>query len=387
MRFAALALSIAACGSTSNTGDAGRDDAAGSSGSDVGVVLDVGADAGRDVGTDAASPPVRTFVYVGLATGDLVTLDGVTLVELSRTHTGDFPSFVTGTADGTHLYVVNENANEVASLDVTAAGVATVTHRQPAAGGPTHIAIDHAEQLVFAAAYGSGHVFVFRVGAGGALTTAAVTDEATCGAHAHEVVVAPGDARIYVPCLGDDTVVVRELSGTGALSPSSLMHTAAQAGPRHVAFSHDGRFAYVIDETASTLDVASVDATSGALTPLQTITTLPAGFTGTNACAEVLVSQGDRFVYASNRGHDSVAVFARDAGTGRVTLVEHEPAGGMHPRSMTLTRDGAHLYVADRDSNLIAVLAVAADGTLSPARTIPMPGMPYFVGELVAPAP
>jgi 6-phosphogluconolactonase len=380
-----LALLTTACATTTGSDDAGSDarstapDAGGdTSGSDA------GRDAGSDGGLDAATPPARTFVYVGLTSGDLLTLDPATLTEVSRTRTGDFPSFVAASADGAHLYVVNETANEVVSLDVSVAGVTTVTGRQPAPGGPTHVAIDHAERHVFVASYGSGHVHVYTLDAAGAITTPASTDDTTCAHNAHEAVISDDDALLYVPCLGDDAVQVRHVAATGALSAASTFHTAVGAGPRHLAFSRDRRFAYVLDELGSTLDVASV-AASGALTSVQTITTLPAGFTGTNACAEVLVSEDDTHVYASNRGHDSVAVFSRDATTGRVTLLEHEPTGGMHPRSMTLSPGGARLLVADRDSSVLVVLDVAADGRLSPSRSLPQPGRPYFVGEFPAP--
>ncbi len=372
---------LAACSTPAASDDAARDARSLLDAVDARASLDVGA----DTGIDAAPAPVHTFVFVGLMSGELVTLDGDTLVELSRTATGDFPSFVAASADGAHLYIVHESANEVASADVASDGTTTVTGRQPALGGPAHVAIDHAGRHVFVASYGSGHTYVFGIDASGALSAPHLTDDVTCAHNAHQAVPNASDTRLYVPCLGDDAIVVRRIGASGSLSADTAAHTAAGAGPRHLAFSHDERFAYVLDELGSTLDVFSVDATSGALTSLETTTTLPAGFTGTNACAEVLVSADDRFVYASNRGDDSIAVFSRAPTTGRVALVEHEPAGGMHPRSMTLTRDGAHLYVADRDSDLIQVLDVASDGTLSPARTVAVAGRPYFIGEFLAP--
>jgi 6-phosphogluconolactonase len=382
MRACATVLYLVACGGGGEPGDASHDAA----GHDAPAVDASGSeDVGLDASEDAAAPPVRTFVYVGLTSGDLVTLDGATLDELSRTATGDFPSFVAGSADGRHLYVVHESADEVASVDVAPNGTTTVTARQSASGGPTHVALDHAGRAVFVASYGSGHVHAYRIDALGALSSPASVDDTTCAHNAHEVVLDAADAFLYVPCLGDDAVVVRTLAADGTLAPASVAHTAVGAGPRHLVLSSDGRFAYVLDELGSTLDVFSVDAGSGALAPLQTTTTLPAGFSGTNACAEILLGSAERFVYATNRGHDSVAVFSRDAASGRVTLVEHVSSGGMHPRSMALTRDGARLLVADRDSDVLAVLDVASDGTLTPARSLAMPGHPYFVGVVVAP--
>ncbi len=378
---------LAACATTGAGVDGGRDAGAAqdgarardTSGSDDATPSDAaGAEAGADAGL-----PTRTFVYVGLATGDLVTLDGATLRELARARTGDFPSFVAASADGAHLYVVHESADEVASIDVARDGTTTVTERQPALGGPTHVALDPAGQHVFVASYGSGRVSVYALDGSGALSRPASSDAVTC-AHAHQVVPSAAGDVLYVPCLGDDTVVVRRIGAGGLLTPASVASTAAGAGPRHLALSRDGRFAYVIDELGSAIDVFAVGV-DGALASVETVPTLPTGFTGTNACAEVLVSRDDRFVYGSNRGHESVVVFARDPSSGRLTLVEHEPAGGMHPRSMALSRDGAHLYVADRDSDVLVVLDVASDGRLSLARTLRVAGRPYFVGEFLAP--
>lgn len=378
-RWLGLGLGVVACGGPASEADTGtvRDAAA------------VRADAAEDAAptTDAASAPDastprRTFVYVGLTSGDLVTLDGDTLAERSRTRTGNFPSFVAATADGAHLFVVHEGANELAAVDVSPDGTTTVGARRSAPGGPTHVALDPSESHVLVASYGDGHVYGYGVSSGA--LTAGPTDNAVCGSHAHQVVFDATGAFALVPCLGDDAV--RTLAhGTGeAWTETSHASTARGAGPRHVALSAEGRFAYVLDELGSTLDVFSV-ASGGALSPVQTISTLPGGFSGTNACAEVLLSPDGAHVYASNRGHDSVAVFARDATTGRVTLVEREPVGGQHPRSMTLARGGTQLYVAARDSDLVAIFDVAADGSLTPVRTLSMPGHPYFIGEFAAP--
>ncbi len=328
-----------------------------------------------------ASTPRRTFVYVGLASGDLVTLDGETLTELSRTRTGDFPSFVAATADGAHLFVVHEGANELATVDVASDGTTTVSARRPAPGGPTHVALDPSETHVLVASYGDGHVYGYGVSRGA--FTAGPTDNAVCGAHAHQAVFDASGSIALVPCLGDDAVRTLAHGSGESWSETSHASTAPGAGPRHLALSPDGRFAYVLDELSGTLDVFSV-AGGGVLSSVQTISTLPDGFSGTNACAEVLLSPDGAHVYASNRGHDSIAVFARDAATGRVTLVEREPVGGQHPRSMTLAHGGAQLYVAARDSDLVAVFDVAADGSLSPVRTLSIPGHPFFIGEFPA---
>lgn len=378
-RWLGLGLSLIACGGPANEADTGTMHDAATTGVDA---AHDAASAADDARAPDASTPRRTFVYVGLTSGDLVTLDGETLAELSRTRTGNFPSFVAATADGAHLFVVHEGASELAAVDVAPDGTTTVSARRSAPGGPTHVALDPSETHVLVASYGDGHVYGYGVSSGALV--AGPTDNAICGAHAHQAVFDASGAFALVPCLGDDAVRTLARGAGEAWAETSHASTAPGAGPRHLALSPDGRFAYVLDELGGTLDVFSV-AGGGVLSPVQTVSTLPDGFSGTNACAEVLVSADGAHVYASNRGHDSIAVFAREAATGRVTLVEREPVGGQHPRSMTLARGGSQLYVAARDSDLVAIFDVASDGSLSPARTLSIPGHPYFIGEFAAP--
>jgi 6-phosphogluconolactonase len=152
-----------------------------------------------------------------------------------------------------------------------------------------------------------------------------------------------------------------EPHGAGTLEPGS--------GPRHLAFHPGGRQVYVINELTSTITVFSWDAEKGALAPLQTVSCLPEGFSGTSWTAEVAVSADGRFVFGSNRGHDSLAVFAVDPPTGTLTAKGHAPIGGKYPRHFTIDPTGRFILAGHQNSGTIAVL-----------RLDPATGMPTLAG-------
>jgi 6-phosphogluconolactonase len=143
--------------------------------------------------------------------------------------------------------------------------------------------------------------------------------------------------------------------------------TAPGAGPRHFAFHPSGRFAYVINELDSTVTAFRYDAAAGALSGIQAITTLPAGFTGENYPAEVVVHPSGRFLYGSNRGHDSIAIFSVDGETGQLTPVGHQASGGKGPRNFNLDASGAWMIVGNQSTNNVLIMRVDAErGTLAP---------------------
>ena len=186
--------------------------------------------------------------------------------------------------------------------------------------------------------------------------------------HPHSVTFSPDNRFVYVCDLGLDRIFQYRLDPvTAQLTPAGETATQPGAGPRHSKFSTDGKFFYVINELDSTVAAYSAEAAGGALKPVQTISTLPPGFTGENICAEIRLSPDGRFVYGSNRGHDSLAVFSRDQVTGRLAPVEIVSSGGKHPRNFNLSPDGRWLICANRDSDNIVVFKVdAATGRLSP---------------------
>jgi 6-phosphogluconolactonase len=175
--------------------------------------------------------------------------------------------------------------------------------------------------------------------------------------HPHSVTFSPDGHFAYVCDLGLDKIFCYRLDAS-ALVPAGEFATAPGAGPRHSKFSADGKFFYVLNELDGTIATYACDPATGALTAKQAVPTLPEGFTGNNTCAEIRLHPNGRFVYGSNRGHDSIAVFARNPADGTLKRIEIVPSGGGHPRNFALSLDGAWLVCANRDSNNLVVFKV-----------------------------
>jgi 6-phosphogluconolactonase len=189
----------------------------------------------------------------------------------------------------------------------------------------------------------------------------------------------PGNRFLLGADLGLDRVhVYRFAASTGTATPNEPASAAVApgAGPRHLAIHPNGRFAYVIDEMGSTITSFSWDGTKGTLGPLGTISTLPAGFAGTSTTAEIVVHPNGRFLYGSNRGHDSIAVF-RIGAAGDLQLVEIASTRGRTPRNFTIDPSGHWLIAANQESNTLAVFRIdPATGGLSPVGGLSSVGSP-----------
>ncbi len=284
------------------------------------------------------------------------------------------------------LYAIGET--EVFNGDfggsVSAYAIDPVTHalallnRQPSRGGfACHLSLDATGRCAIVANYGSGSVAAFPIEAGGRL--GALSDfvqhagsgpnsERQQGPHAHQAMLAPDNRFVFVNDLGTDQVMVYALDAArGKLTPAGSARLHPGAGPRHLDFHPNGRFAYVINELDATLAAFAYDAASGALAHIHTVSTLPPGATAPPSCADVHVHPNGRFVYGSNRNHDSIAIFAIDQATGRLTPIGHEPTQGEQPRNFALTPDGRFLLAENQDSDTIVSFHIDLDrGTLSP---------------------
>ena len=250
--------------------------------------------------------------------------------------------------------------------------------------GACHLAVAPDGRTVAVANYGDGHISTIRLddhGVPGKLVSVIVNQGAgpnpsrQKGPHAHGVYFDKLGTRLFVPDLGVDQVRVYPCdpasSALGGALPSLV--TAPGAGPRHLAFSADGKNAYVINELDNTLLAATCEA--GAFTAIGTVPTLPKDFTAANTTAEVEVSPDDRFVYASNRGHDSIAVFCRNEPSGALTFLQYAPCGGKTPRHFKIAPGGKWLLCAHMESHTISVLPLDPEsGTLAtPVCTVSSP--------------
>ena len=333
-------------------------------------------------------------VYVGTYTRDETGSEGIYLADLDVASgeltvrgvaaRADNPSFLALNAAGSHLYAVSEVSDDggapqgaAAAYRVAGDGALTLLGRQrTGAAGPCHVAVHPSGALVFAANYAGGAFTMFRCAPDGALGERLLTlhhegrsiDPARQQEpHPHSANLSPDGAFLYVPDLGTDRVEsYRVDAAAGTLTAAGSAVMAPGSGPRHFAFHPGGRVAYAINELASTITALAWDAAGGVLTELRTVSTLPDGFSGSSHCADVHVHPNGRFVYGSNRGHDSIAIFAVD-GAGRLEPVGHESTQGSTPRNFTLDPSGALLLAANQRSDSIVSFRVDPErGTLRP---------------------
>ncbi len=248
-------------------------------------------------------------------------------------------------------------------------GKLKLLNRQPSGGsGPCHVSLDPRGEVVMVANYGGGNASSFAVKEDGSLAAPAgviqhkgssVNERRQKGPHAHSINPSPDGRYAFVADLGIDKVMIHGLDGKSrALKSAGFAKVAPGAGPRHLTFHPLGKFAYVINELDSTMTAFSWDAKRGKLTEIQTITTLPEGFEGGNSTAEVRAHPTGRFLYGSNRGHNSIVVYKVDPAKGTLTYVEHEPTQGDHPRNFNIDPTGNFLLVANRNSDNVVVLRI-----------------------------
>ncbi|MFC0622908.1 lactonase family protein [Kribbella deserti] len=309
---------------------------------------------------------------LGLASYDTTT--GAITSTGSLTGVAD-PSFVI--RNGRFLYAVNEQTSGgVTAIAIETSGRLRVLNRQSTGGSaPCHLALVAGGKFLLSANYSSGDVAVHPVRSDGSLGSRThLVKHAGSEPHAHQVLADPAGKFVLAVDLGTDSVYTYTLSTTGRLSLKSQAGFADGAGPRHMAFHPGGRFGYVANELDSTIVVCAYDGTTGRLTPGAVQPTAPAGTT--NYPAEVIVSPDGRFVYLTNRGHNSVAIFAVENEGASLRRIATPSCGGNWPRHLAFDPTGKLLFVANQRSNGIASFQVDAQtGLLTPGPTsaTPMP--------------
>jgi len=296
------------------------------------------------------------------------------------------PTYVTFSASGRFLYAVNEiyrfqgePTGTVSAFAVDpASGRLTFLNQVASRGtGPCHLSIDRTGRNLLVANFGSGSAAVLPVNPDGTLRPASAVEQDTgsgpdprqAGPHTHSFNVTPDNRLAVAAQFGTDRLsVFRFDASAGSLRPADPPQVVLRpaSAPRHLSFHPNGATAYSLNEIDSTITVLAYDAGRGAFRELQTVSTLPEGFKDHNTAAEVLVHPSGRFLYASNRGHNSIAVFSVDS-TGRLALVAHVASGGRTPRGFCLDASGRWLIAANQDTHNIAVFAI------DPSTGIPTP--------------
>jgi 6-phosphogluconolactonase len=332
-------------------------------------------------------------LYIG--TYSIRGSEGIYVVELDRT-TGEMrqtgsakndqnPSFLALHPNKHFLYAGNEaskglNAVVAYAID-SKTGNLTLLNQQPAqGGGPCYVSLDKTGKLAFTAAYGGGAFNAFSIGADGRLG-ASIKAEMYHGSnpnnprqdapHAHSATVSPDGKSVYVCDLGNDRVYQYAVNAESktpvvAVNPP-FVSVKAESGPRHMAISANGKFAYLVEELASSVAVFSRNPGTGNLTLIQeAVRTLPADFTGKNTSADIHLDPLGHFLYQSNRGHNALAVL-QVGNDGKLTLIGHVPTGGKTPRNFWMDPRGEFVIVANQDTdNLVSFRRNAKTGMLTP---------------------
>lgn len=286
------------------------------------------------------------------------------------------PSFLATDRDYRNLYAVSELEGKVEgavasfAIDRSSGSLKLLNTRPSGGRAPCHLAVDHTDRVLVVANYTTGDVSSYPIEKDGSLGPMAsvmaahgssVNKERQEGPHAHETVISADNRRVYVPDLGLDHIRIYRLdAATAKLTPNNppFGQIDPGRGPRHMAFSHDEKYAYVLSEIEPFVTVFRHDTSNGALHEIQSVETLPADFKGENTGAEIRIDRSGKYLYASNRGNDSIQVFAIDPANGTIRRIQIIPTGGKTPRGFALDPTGQFLFVGNQDSNQLAIFRV-----------------------------
>ncbi|QHJ07183.1 lactonase family protein [Hymenobacter busanensis] len=354
------------------------------------------------VGTYGPAEQDNLFLYrLHARTGELSRVAGF--------RGGTRPGYLALAPDHRHLYAVNASQEfqgrssgsvRAFAIDPRTGGLTLLNEQASEGAGPCYLSLTPAGHGVLVANYAGGTVSALPVLPGGELAAATAIDQHTGSgphknqdrAHAHCILPNPAGRYALAVDLGTDQILSYALlPGSPLLQvpPKTAFTAQPGAGPRHLAFHPNGRWAYVINELNSTISALAYDAAAGTFTELHTVSALPTGFAGPNSSADIHVSPNGRFVYGSNRGHDSLVVLAVDARTGHLAVVQHVSTQGQTPRNFALSPDGRLLLVANQNSDSIFSYHVdVKTGRLTPtgfSATVPAPVclrlLPDFTGR------
>lgn len=321
------------------------------------------------------------------------------------------PTWLSLHPNGKFVYVTNElidyggerSGSVCAFASDPRNGALTLLNRVSTRGmNPSYSTVDGTGRWLIVDNYGGsvdgpGSVAVFRIQADGRLEQkpaclvphagSSIDPKQQRAAHPHATVLSPDNRFLLVPDKGADRVVqYRWDPNSGRLTPNDPPFRAAPvpgSGPRHLAFGVNPRFVYVNHELNSTVTTYSYDLSRGILSPLQTLSTLPKNFAGQSTTAEIEAHPGGKFLYVSNRGHDSIARFAIDRKEGTLKLLGHTPSGGSRPRKTRIDPTGQYMFAGNQNSDNIVIFKIDTEtGELTPTGSVlevPSPACILFV--------
>lgn len=307
------------------------------------------------------------------------------LTPLAVTDGLENPSYLTLAPAGNCLYAVSEvgdfageHGGGVAAYSIEGGeGTLSLLNQQPSHGvAPCYASVDVSGRYLLVANYGSGVVAMYPLNDDGSLQPAScviqhegssVNPRRQEGPHAHSITIDPANSYALAADLGMDQVLIYRLDlENGQLLPGDQpwIEVEPGMGPRHFAFHPNREYGYLIQEIGSAVTVFAYDENQGTLATVQTLSTLPEDFDGNSACADIHVHPSGRFVYGSNRGHDSIAIFAVDEENGTLTSIGHESTRGRTPRNFAIDPAGRFLFAANQDTDTVVTFAIDPESGL-----------------------
>ena len=374
--------------------------------------------AGPGLFAQGASAHGDSFVYVGTYTDTPARGQGIYLYhyEAKTGHLTSLgvaaavpnPSFLATDPQHRFLYAVTERGSDpkvtgalsdqtVSSYSINPqTGALTFLNKVSSAGGmPCHLVMDRAAKMLFVADYGSGRVVSYALNPDGSIgaqtglgqdTGSSVNPRRQEGPHVHSTVLSPDHRFLFTPDLGLDQIKIYRIDPakeTFAPNDPPSVSVTPGLGPRHFAFGRGAKFAYAICEMGSSVVVFSYDREKGSLQPIQTVSTLPSDFTGQSTAAEIEVDKTGRYLYASNRGSDSITVFGIDQQQGSVTKLQVATTMGKGPRNFKIDPAGERIVAANQNTNNLTLLKIDPHtGQLTPeseTADVPAPVCVIFV--------
>lgn len=297
-----------------------------------------------------------------------------TLTELQTLNEGANPNFMAFSVDRKFLYVVyskgtlNDGNGAVMSFTINPKnGFLTKLNEQSATGkGPAHISMDPKGRYVYVSNYGEGSLAVYPIGKDGSLDKASdvikhsgssIVVGRQEGPHAHSAIPSADGRFLYVSDLGVDKIFIYKVNDGGKLAPAEVpfYSNTPGSGPRHFAIHPNGKFAYSAEEISSTLASFKVDKATGNLLPIERLRMIPEDFAGVNSAADLHFSPDGKFLYASNRGHETLGIYTVNPNDGKLLLVGYEATGGKHPRNFMVDKKGEYVLVGNQNTNNIVV--------------------------------
>lgn len=363
--------------------------------------------------TLSMSPSKELVIYVGTYTSKgsegiyVYKFDPATgaLNLLHAVADAENPSFLAIDANQRFLYAVHENNDYLGKNQGSVRAFKidpetwnlTSLNEQPSLGAhPCFAAVDQSGALLALANYTGGNIALLPINSDGSLQPpsdmvqhvgSGANPQRQEGPHAHSVNFSPDGDFVLAADLGIDKIMIYQVDQqNGKLIPNNppFTKTASGAGPRHLTFDPTGKRAYVINELNSTITVYAYNPQNGSLSQIETVSSLPADFHGANSCADIHITPDGRFLYGSNRGHDSLAIFKIDEKTGRLTAAGHASSGGKTPRNFAIDPTGNYLLAANQSTGNVVVFRInQQDGSLTQSHEVKV-SMPVCVRIMAA---